>query len=228
MDIPSEIFTHTAAGSLLAAMSISHVCSQWRRVALSISRLWDHFDYSLGIWIAQLQMSRVSPDAAISVRISLWDLDSCGSATEHNTALRSIQFWLLEMQIIYFPQWNALHLGIFGDVEEDTVAAFFDIFNNRDDELDSLVVRVTQEFPSLGGLARRDALETPVSSKGLSPRRDSFPNQNACRTSQSGCKSPLRGRQMAQSTFFLCATSTEPTHHPTTAFPREFSSCRYI
>jgi hypothetical protein len=142
-DILSEIFTHAAAGSLFTAIPISHVCSQWRRVALSISRLWDHFDYSLGMWIAQLQMSRVSPNAAISVRISLWDSDShSGSATEHNTALLSIQWWLLETQIIYFPRWNALHLDLTGDAEGETIAGVFDIFNNRDDELDSLVIRV--------------------------------------------------------------------------------------
>jgi hypothetical protein len=144
-DILSEIFTHAAAGSLLTAIRISHVCSQWRRVALSISRLWDHFDYSLGIWIAQLQMSRVSPHVAISVRISLWDLEWYSrSARKHNTALRSIQWWLLETQIIYFPRWNALHLELSGDAEGETIAGVFDIFNNRDDELDSLVVRVTQ------------------------------------------------------------------------------------
>jgi len=152
-DILPEIFTHAAAGSLptLTSIRVSHVCSQWRLVALSISRLWNHFDYSLGIPIAKLQMSRVSPNVPISLRISGWDiLDSDShSEREYKMVRCPIQRWLTEAQIITFPRWNSLYLKLSGGGQRESVVKFFDMLSDRDDELDSLVIRLPNDLRSI-------------------------------------------------------------------------------
>jgi len=146
-DILRHIFVRAAADSLLSSIRISHVCRQWRLVAVSISQLWNHFDYSMGIWVAQLQMSRVSPSAAISVRISHRDLDSDGHSARGDEMDRwSILKWLIEAEIISFPRWNALYLELPGDAKWESVVDFFDMLSYRDDELDSLAIRITQRL----------------------------------------------------------------------------------
>ena len=144
-DILSQVFTHAAADSLptLTAIRISHVCSHWRLVALSISRLWNHFDCSLGIPIAQLQMSRVSPNVPISVQFS--DLDDLHPEGHPARMTRwHIHRWLTEAQIITFPRWNALNLTLSGETLRESVVKVFDMLSDRNDELGFLVIRLVR------------------------------------------------------------------------------------
>ena len=139
-DILAYIFPYAAAGSLLTAIRISHVSQEWREIALSLSQLWNHFEYILGIEVAQLQMSRISRTVAISVGITLWDIDAYSqSATAHDTCYRSIKWWLEHTQILGHPHWNALHIELSGLPER--AGQIFDLISMRKDPLDNLHIR---------------------------------------------------------------------------------------
>jgi len=142
-DILAHIFPYAAAGSLLTAMRISHVSRDWRAAALSLSQLWIHFEYILGIEVARLQMSRISRTVAISVGITLWDIDSYSrSAVVYDTRYRRLKRWLEDTQILAHPQWKALHIDLSGDPE--TADRIFDLISLRKDLLDDLHIRFSQ------------------------------------------------------------------------------------
>ena len=142
-DLLACIFPYAASGSLLTAIRISHVSREWRAVALSLSRLWSHFEYILGIEVARLQMSRINATAAISVEITLWDIEAYSrSAADHDTRYRRIKRWLDDTRISGHPRWKALHIELSGHPElADRV---FDLISLRKDPLDDLYIRFPQ------------------------------------------------------------------------------------
>lgn len=156
VDILACIFPYTAGGSLLTAIRLSHVCRMWRYVALSLSELWCSFDYSLGVWIAKLQMGRISSLTPISISITLWDLELySNSASTHRHQCRRIRDWLQSTQIDQHPRWEALRLNVSGYINgENGPAELFDLLSHRKDRLKVLDVRISQhDFSMLAAQA---------------------------------------------------------------------------
>jgi len=163
-DIIAYILPYAAAGSLLTAIRISHVCREWRAVALSLSQLWSHFEYILGIEIARTQMSRINASVAISVEITLWDIDSYSrSAVFHDTRYRRVKRWLEDSQILEHPRWNALHIELAGHPEH--ADRIFDLISLRKDPLNDLYIRFPQHDYD------RPAVEATIMKLQFRPRR---------------------------------------------------------
>lgn len=72
-DVLSNIFPIAAHNSVYTALRLSHVNQHWRETALSISALWSNFDSILNPDVTAMQMSRVSPQAPISIRLRMWE-----------------------------------------------------------------------------------------------------------------------------------------------------------
>jgi len=136
-DILACVLPYAAAGSLLTAIRISHVSREWRAVALSLSQLWSHFEYILGIEVAQFQMSRISATVAISIDITLWDIGIYSrSAVAHDARYQRIKRWLEDTQILGHPRWKALHIKLSGNPED--ADRIFDLISPRKDPLSDL------------------------------------------------------------------------------------------
>ena len=136
-DILACVLPYAAAGSLLTAIRISHVSREWRAVALSLSQLWSHFEYILGIEVARFQMSRISATVAISVDITIWDLGlHSRSALASDTWYQRIKRWLEDTQILGHPRWKALHIMLSSDLEG--AYRLFDLISPRKDPLSDL------------------------------------------------------------------------------------------
>jgi hypothetical protein len=145
-DILAYIFPYAASRSLLTARHISHVSREWRAVALSLSELWSHFEYSLGIKVARFQMSRISATVAISVGIEIyrqyWDIDlTCQSTVTHD-AHYGVKRWLEDAQILRHPRWKALRIRLPGNMHY--LDRIFDLISLRKDPLDDLYIRLAQ------------------------------------------------------------------------------------
>lgn len=142
-DILACIFPYAASGSLLTAIRISHVSREWRAIALSLSQLWSHFEYILGIEVARLQMSRINASVAISVEITLWDIEAYShSAVKHDTRYRRIKRWLDDARISGHPRWKALHIELSGQPE--FAHRVFGLISQRKDPLNDLYIRFPQ------------------------------------------------------------------------------------
>lgn len=159
-DVLRLIFVDAAVKSFPVAQQLASVSREWRSVALSTSSLWNNLDSIFPIYVARIQLQRVSPTVSLHVRLTMWD-DGGDLEAEY----RRLEAFIESSGIMDHPAgWSTLFVELPFD---DSFERILPHLSNREDDLEFLDMH---KFSTKNDLYLGDLYDSLLSRLQFRPR----------------------------------------------------------